>query len=1172
MQAIVLAFKEEPSFVRLRENLKDDNYPIHIWGMDRHVEPLLIKALEKKGKLRLVVTYDEKRARQIVSDYKLYDREVYYYPAKDALFYYADIHSNETAKNRLEIIRHIACKDDITVVTTIEGLMDKITDISHIVNNVINIKKEQSIDTFEFSGKLTTLGYEKTVMVEERGQFSVRGGIIDIFPLTEECPYRVELWGDEVYSIRSFDALSQRSIEEVDSLSIYPSCEMVLDSERINKGIDAIEKEHKIQSAKLKKEFRTDAYARLNKMVETVKEELSEFNSTMGLDSMVEYFYDDTVSFLDYFPKGTQIYIDEPEKVYHQADIYTTEFAMSMMGRLEGGYILPKQADVLYEGKRIVAKLCERKLLLVSENYLPQRVWKEKMELNIGTRSLVSYDNSFERLMSDIEKWKKKKYRLLILSPSGTRAKRIAADLNQNDIPAYFLENGDRSIKAGEVMTAVGRIETGFEITGAKLVVISESDIFTAREIKKKKKAAKYHGDKISSFSDVNVGDYVVHQNHGVGIYRGIEKVETDGRLKDYISIEYDKGSKLFIPVDQLNMIGKFAGKDGHKPKLNRLGGTEWEKVRQRVKGHVDDIARELIDLYARRQTSHGFVYSPDTVWQREFEELFPYEETYDQQKAIEETKADMESEKIMDRLICGDVGFGKTEIAIRAAFKAVQDNKQVAYLVPTTILAEQHYNTFVERMKSFPINIRMLSRFCTPKEIKKNLADLKSGNVDIIIGTHRLLSKDVEFKNLGLLIIDEEQRFGVKHKEQIKKLKVNVDVLTLTATPIPRTLHMSMVGLRDISLLEEAPIDRMPIQTYIMEYDLEFVKEAINRELSRNGQVYYVYNRVNTIEDITASLRAVIPDAVIEFAHGKMNERELEDIMRRFIKKEIDVLVSTTIIETGLDIPNVNTIIIHDADKFGLAQLYQLRGRVGRTNRSAYAFLLYKRDKMIKEVAEKRLKAIREFTDLGSGYKISMKDLEIRGAGNLLGQEQSGNIEAVGYDLYCRMLNDAIRRLSGEEEEADFVTSIELPVEAYIPDTYVKSEFIKLDLYKRISKCTTREENDDIIEELKDRFGEIPKCVLRLFDIAYLKALSHNAYITDIKYISDTLYFVMWPKAPVNPDKMDALLKKYNGRMKFVADKNAGFRLPASKLIPDELIETTLNAVSDISVLFEEL
>ena len=773
--------------------------------------------------------------------------------------------------------------------------------------------------------------------------------------------------------------------------------------------------------------------------------------------------------------------------------------------------------------------------------------------------------------MTDIKKWKKKKYKIIILSPSATRAKRIANDLNDNDIPSFFLEKGDRDIKNGEIMTAVGRLETGFEISSAKLVVISESDIFTAREIKKKKKTARYQGDKIGSFSDVNIGDYVVHQNHGVGIYRGIEQVETDGILEDYISIEYDKGSKLFIPVDQLSMIGKFAGKDGVKPKLNKLGGTDWEKVRARVKGHITDIAKELVELYAKRQTVRGFAYSPDTVWQNEFEELFPYEETYDQQKAIEETKRDMESDKIMDRLICGDVGFGKTEIAIRAAFKAVQDNKQVAYLVPTTILAEQHYDTFVERMKNFPINIRMLSRFCTPKEIKQNLADIKNGTVDIVIGTHRLLSKDVEYKNLGLLIIDEEQRFGVKHKEQIKQLKVNVDVLTLTATPIPRTLHMSMVGLRDISLLEEAPIDRMPIQTYVMEYDIEFVKEAINRELARNGQVYYVYNRVNTIEDITARLRAVIPDATIEFAHGRMNERELEDIMRRFVKKEIDVLVSTTIIETGLDIPNVNTIIIHDADRFGLAQLYQLRGRVGRTNRSAYAFLLYKRDKMIKEVAEKRLKAIREFTDLGSGYKISMKDLEIRGAGNLLGQEQSGNIEAVGYDLYCKMLNDAIKRMSGEKEEADFETTIELPVEAYIPDTYVKSEYIKLDLYKRISKCTTREENDDIIEEIRDRFGEVPKCVLRLFDIAYLKALAHKVYVMDIKYVSDTLYFVMWPDAPVNPDMMNGLLKKYKGRLKFVPDKNAGFRLPASKLIPDELLETAMNTVLDFEVLFDE-
>ncbi|MBR1816043.1 MAG: transcription-repair coupling factor [Lachnospiraceae bacterium] len=1173
MQALIAAFREEPGFVELIDNIHQNNYPIHVWGLDKHVEPLVAKSVSYAtgADLKLIITYDERRARELVSDYKLYDRDVYYYPAKDALFYYADIHSNDTVKQRLEIIKHIIMGDSITVVTTIEGLMDKLPPISHIKDNVYTLKLKESIDVKELSARLITLGYEKTTMVEGHGQFSVRGGIIDIFPITEECPYRVELWGDDIESIRSFDVESQRSIEEIEEIDIYPSCEMILTNERIEKGLAAIEKEHKKQAQKLKKEFRTDAYARLNKMVEAVKEELKEFNSTMGLDSMVEFFYDETVSFLDFFSDETDIFIDNPEKVYRQADIYTTEFAFSMAGRLEGGYILPKQANVLYEGKHIIARLCEQRLVLISEIYAAQRGWKEKKNIKIDTAGLISYNNSFEKLMSDIDRWKKKKYKVVILSPSGTRARRIAKDLNDNEITAYYSEKGDRKLKSGEVMTSVGRMETGFEIPSCKMVVISESDIFTAKEIKKKRKTTHYQGDKISSFSDVNVGDYVVHQNHGVGIYRGIEKVETDGRLKDYISIEYDKGSKLFIPVEQLDMIGKLSGKDGIKHKLNRLGGADWEKVKQRVKGHVDDIARELIDLYAKRQTSHGFKYSEDTVWQSEFEELFPYEETIDQQKAIEETKRDMESDRIMDRLICGDVGFGKTEIAIRAAFKAVQDNKQVAYLVPTTILAEQHYNTFKERMSHFPVNVKMLSRFCTQKEIKQIISDLKSGTVDVVIGTHRLLSKDVEFKNLGLLIIDEEQRFGVKHKEQIKQMKVSVDVLTLTATPIPRTLHMSMVGLRDISLLEEPPIDRMPIQTYIMEYDVEFVKEAINRELNRDGQVYYVYNKVNTIEEITARLRAVIPDARIEFAHGRMNERELEDIMHRFINREVDVLVSTTIIETGLDIPNVNTIIIHDADKFGLAQLYQLRGRVGRTNRSAYAFLLYKRDKIIKEVAEKRLKAIREFTELGSGYKISMKDLEIRGAGNLLGQEQSGNIEAVGYDLYCKMLNDAIKRLSGEEEKPDFVTSIELPIEAYIPETYVKSEFVKLDLYKRISKSNTREENDAIIEEVRDRFGEPPKSFFRLLDIAYLKAMGHNAYITDIKYLNDEVMFVIMPTAPVHPEKIDVLLKKYKGKMRFVADKNAGFRLKTSKLIQEELLDKVETALDDIKILFDE-
>ena len=1170
MQAIKEAFREDPRFVKLKEYLDEDVYPLHVWGFDKRISPLLMESIDRINPIRLIVTYDEKRAREIVEDYRFYDREVSYYPAKDALFYYADVHSNATVKSRLEIFKKIAENERITIVTTIEGLMDRIPDISHIVENVICIKVGDTLEINSFSRKLTTLGYEKVTMVETPGQFSVRGGIVDIYPLTEECPYRVELWGDEVESIRCFDVESQRSIEEVKLVKIYPSCEMVLDDDRISRGLKLIEKEHKAQAKLLKEQFRTEQYARLNKMVEGVKEELKEFNSTMGLDSMVEYFYDKTVSFLDYIPQTSDIFVDDPERVARQAVIYTQEFAASMEGRLLGGYVLPTQAKVLYDGKSIVGRLALRRTLLLSELYTKQPGWNEKENIAISTKGLVSYNNSFEALIKDILGWNKKKYKVIILSPSATRGKRIAGDLRDNDVIAHLSDSGDRKLKPGEIVVIRGRLETGFEIPECKLAVISEADIFTSKELKKRKKLPKYKGDKINSFTDISVGDYVVHERHGIGIYRGIDKVETDGRMKDYISIEYAKGSKLFVPVEQLEIIGKLSGKDGVKPKLNRLGGTEWEKVRQRVKGHVAEIAQELVDLYAIRETSKGFAFSADSQWQREFEELFPYEETVDQQKAIDDTKKDMESDRIMDRLICGDVGFGKTEIAIRAAFKAVQDNKQVAYLVPTTILAEQHYNTFVQRMKDYPVNIRMLSRFRTPKEIKEALGQLKEGGVDIVIGTHRLLSKDVEFKNLGLLIIDEEQRFGVKHKEQIKHMKKNVDVLTLTATPIPRTLHMSLVGLRDISLLEEPPVDRMPIQTYIMEYDLEFVKEAINRELNRNGQVYYVYNRVNTIEDITSQLRSVLPSARIEFAHGQMNERELESIMLSFNKGEIDVLVSTTIIETGLDIPNVNTMIIHDADNFGLSQLYQLRGRVGRSNRSAYAFLLYKRDKMIKEVAEKRLKAIREFTELGSGYKISMKDLEIRGAGNLLGQEQSGNIEAVGYDLYCKMLNDAIKRLQGEVEEADFVTSIELPLDAYIPDTYVRNEYMKLDLYKRISRCETREENDAILEEVRDRFGEPPKPFFRLLEAAYLKAMAHKAYISDVKYIDGELRFIMWPQAPVKTERMDMLLKRYKGKLKFVPGKFAGFHIKAAKTIQEEMLETVDKVIADISFLTE--
>ena len=629
----------------------------------------------------------------------------------------------------------------------------------------------------------------------------------------------------------------------------------------------------------------------------------------------------------------------------------------------------------------------------------------------------------------------------------------------------------------------------------------------------------------------------MVHENHGLGIYQGIEKIEVDRVAKDYMKIAYDKGGNLYIPATQLDLIQKYASADAKKPKLNRLGSQDWVKTKTRVRGAVKEIAKDLVELYAARQNQEGFVYGKDTVWQKEFEEMFPFEETEDQLLAIEAVKRDMESSKIMDRLICGDVGYGKTEIAIRAAFKAVQESKQVVYLVPTTILAQQHYHTFQQRMRDFPVRVDLMCRFRTSAQQKKTIEDTKKGLVDIVIGTHRVLSDDLKFKDLGLLIIDEEQRFGVQHKEKIKKLKENVDVLTLTATPIPRTLHMSLIGIRDMSVLEEAPQDRMPIQTYVMEYNDEMVREAIERECARSGQVYYVYNRVEDIAEIAAHIQKLVPDVNVAFAHGQMREQELERIMCDFIDGEIDVLVSTTIIETGLDISNVNTMIIHDADRLGLSQLYQLRGRVGRSNRMAYAFLLYRRDKMLKEIAEKRLAAIREFTDLGSGFKIAMRDLEIRGAGNLLGAQQHGHMEAVGYDLYCKMLNEAVKHLKGEMEEEDYTTTIDLNIDAYIPDTYISNEYQKLDIYKRIAAIESEEEMEDMVEELIDRFGDIPKKVEMLLTVAQLKALAHKVYVTAVEQKGDTYTFAMYERAKVCPEKIPALLKEFRDDLAFKAE-----------------------------------
>lgn len=1156
---------ELQEYDNLVQALKSGKGPLQVTGtLDSQKVHLMYELGEASAfAWKLVVTYDDTRAKEIYDDFRSFTSQVWLYPAKDLLFYSADIHGNLMTRQRIAVLRRLMEDREGVVVTTMDGLMDHLLPLKYLREQSITVESGQVIDLDSWKERLVAMGYERMAQVDGMGQFSIRGGIVDIFPLTEEVPVRIELWDDEVDSIRTFDLESQRSVEQLESITIYPAAEVVLSGDQLAAGIRRLEKEEKTYEKALREQHKPEEAHRIHTIIEELRNGLDEGWRIGGLDAYIRYFCPDTVSFLEYFPQGESvIYLDEPARLKEKGETVELEFRESMVHRLEKGYLLPVQTGLLYPAAEVLARM--QKPFAVMLTGLDQKLpgMKVNQKFSIDVKNVNSYQNSFEILIKDLTRWKKEGYRVILLSPSRTRASRLASDLREYDLRAYCPDvretdsgngGGDNTgspdsgnpvavnavankVRPGEILVTYGNLHRGFEYPLLKFVFITEGDMFGVEKKRKRRKKTNYQGKAIQSFTELSVGDYVVHEEHGLGIYKGIEKVERDKVIKDYIKIEYGDGGNLYLPATRLESIQKYAGAEAKKPKLNKLGGAEWNKTKTRVRGAVQEIAKDLVKLYAARQEKAGFQYGPDTVWQREFEELFPYDETDDQMDAIDAVKRDMESRKIMDRLICGDVGYGKTEVALRAAFKAVQDSKQVVYLVPTTILAQQHYNTFVQRMKDFPVRVDMLSRFCTPARQKRTLEDLRKGMVDIVIGTHRVLSKDMQFKDLGLLIIDEEQRFGVAHKEKIKHLKENVDVLTLTATPIPRTLHMSLAGIRDMSVLEEPPVDRMPIQTYVMEYNEEMVREAINRELARNGQVYYVYNRVTDIDEVAGRVQALVPDAVVTFAHGQMREHELERIMADFINGEIDVLVSTTIIETGLDIPNANTMIIHDADRMGLSQLYQLRGRVGRSNRTSYAFLMYKRDKLLREEAEKRLQAIREFTELGSGIKIAMRDLEIRGAGNVLGAEQHGHMEAVGYDLYCKMLNQAVLALKGETlEEDSYETVVECDIDAYIPGRYIKNEYQKLDIYKRISAIETEEEYMDMQDELMDRFGDIPHSVENLLKIAAIRALAHRAYVTEVVINRQEVRLTMHQRAKLQVEKIPDLVRSYKGDLKLV-------------------------------------
>ncbi|MCR5595248.1 MAG: transcription-repair coupling factor [Lachnospiraceae bacterium] len=1159
MRALLAPVREMEQYDKMQTTLARHAGALAVTGCSESQKLNMVYAFGEGYRSRLIITYSDQRCRDMYEDYLFYDKNTYIFPAKDMIFYEADVSGNQIERQRLKVLRCLIENRPVTMITTWSALMMPCVSPDIIRDNVVHLSVRDSLDLKQISKQLVKLGYSKRDMVENPGEFSVHGGILDVYDITEDNPFRIELWGDDIDSIRSFDVGSQRSIIKTDKVSIYPATEIILDDKQLHDGLDLIVKEAKEYSEALRSEFKTEEGARVRKRAEELKEQLIELGMSrdaVNLESYIGYFYknNETASILSFFDaKKSIVFMDEPVHCAEHAHATEEEFIQSMAHRLEKGYILPGQADLIIRSEVTAADLADRDVVMLASITCTNPLVKPGEAYDANSKSISSYNNSFDALVKDLHKYRKEKYRVLLVSGSRTRARRLAEDLRSEGLTALYTEDASRPVAPGEVECFYGHIRKGFEYPSAHFTVISESDIFGADHKRKRKKSNIDPSKAVRDFAELKVGDYVVHETHGLGVYKGIEQVSVDNVVKDYIKIAYRDGGNLYVPATGLDVIQKYASGTAKAPKLNKLGTKEWAKTTAKVREAVDVVADDLVALYAARQSLHGFKYGPDTIWQKEFEEMFPYEETEDQIRAIEETKSDMESDKIMDRLICGDVGFGKTEIAIRAAFKAIQEGKQVVYLVPTTILAQQHFNTFASRMKDFPVTVELLSRFKTASEQKKTIAGLKNGTVDVVIGTHRVLSKDVGFKNLGLLIVDEEQRFGVTHKETIKKLKETVDVLTLTATPIPRTMHMSLIGIRDMSILEEPPEERRPIQTFVCEYNEELVREAIVREVSRGGQVYYVYNVVANIADVTAFIQKLVPEARVEFAHGQMHEQELERIMYDFVNGDIDVLVSTTIIETGMDIPNVNTMIVHDSDKLGLAQLYQLRGRVGRSNRTSYAFLMYRRDKMLKEVAEKRLEAIREFTDFGSGYRIAMKDLEIRGAGNLLGSRQSGHMQSVGYDMYCKLLAEAVRVRKGEEVAPDFETQIDLDIDAYIPDDYIMNEMQKLDIYKRIASISDQSEYKEMQDELIDRFGAVPECADNLLRIALLKAAAKKLGIDEIKGGAGRIRVLMRTDAPIRVENIPVVLAAGKGRLSFSAKGTPEFNY---RYDTEELVE----------------
>ncbi len=1170
---LIKRLEEHEKFNELVNEINLKKTPINVSGLEFVAKSHVISSLQDTLKRPiLLVTYNELQAKQLVKDLSFFGEKIEYFGKKEIASYDYVSGSKDLPYERIDVLNKIYGREVKIIVTTIEALMQKIIPQKVLYKNILTFTVGNVFECSNFSGKknlnnlknlLLLLGYERNDMVENRGQFSIRGGIVDI-GTSEKIGVRVEFWGDEVDSIRYFNISSQRTTEMTDKVNILPAHEYLLEY-NVEDGVlpeysnivSTITK--KIEDKYLDKNkiiFKSSNDSKLIQNIQADIEAIQNGEYISKIDKYFNEFYNENNTLLDYLPRNSLIVVDENLKINQRIENIIIENNNLIKSLTEKDRFVPEAINNISEfNKEEWNDIYNKKqTVYVYEN---SNTTVNRIEFNY--RPINFYKSETELLIKDIKKWLKENKEIIILAGNKENIEKINNLLIENKIEG-FSDNKIDEDKQAQIKIMPGGLSAGFESFDLNLIVISLVEAFSG-EIKKRRTSSTFRQGEKVVFADLKPGDYVVHKTQGIGEFVGVNTIEADGVTKDYIKIRYKNDDMLYVPTNSLDNVRKYIGGGDTTPKLNRLGSKEWDNTKNRVKRNLKEVAKDLIELYAKRQKIKGFAFSKDTEWQKQFEGEFPYQETEDQLRCIEEVKKDMELPRPMDRLLCGDVGYGKTEVAIRAAFKAVMDHKQVAYLVPTTVLANQQYESFKSRMENFAVRVELLNRFRTKKEQNEVVKKLKLGEVDVVIGTHRLLSKDVEFKDLGLLIIDEEHRFGVKDKEKIKKLKTNVDVLTMTATPIPRTLHMSILGVRDMSVIYEPPQNRRPVQTYVLEYDEEVIREAITKELERNGQVFYLYNNVENIARKAMEISELVPEAKVEFAHGKMTGRELEDIMERFINKEIDVLVCTTILESGIDIPNANTIIVENADRLGLAQLYQIRGRVGRSDKQAYAYVTYKRDKLLSEVADKRLKAIREFTEFGSGFKIAMRDLEIRGAGSLLGEIQHGHMEQVGYDTYCNLLDQVVKEMQGIEVEEEQDIQIDIDISSYIPDSYIDNSSQKIEVYQNIALCRTEEDIQNVIDEIIDRYGVMPKELENLIEVARIKELCRTAGVIKITekknmFTNNQNVVFYFDKNKYNPEIVDKLLKKYNTKIKFSAGIEPYITLILKELNDEELIK----------------